>query len=224
LTSGRPALQSSSRPPPWQVSPTLRSSGTSKKWPLTFALFIHFAVTTETIIALVSAIAAGFSVLMAWHSASTARSALKLAEADHREKHDMLMVNLIDGTCWQNDNAEDYVAFACSFTNSANAPNTIVRIDLIVHAYDGEGNLSQAILGPSVLETTPLRDLKILSVPINLESRSTVSGWITFKVPKHLITKKRVDKYELASVTSLGERAVVESYLLRRLRNANRKA
>lgn len=180
-------------------------------------------MTTEAIIVLVSAIAAVISALMAWHSAATARSALKLAEADHREKHDSLRVYLIDGTCWQNDQAEDYVAFACSFTNSANAPNTIVRIDLIVHAYDREGNQSQAILDPIIQEMPSLWDLKTLLVPINLEPRSTVSGWISFKVPKHLITNRRVDKYELASVTSLGERAIVESYLLRRLRNDNRQ-
>lgn len=180
-------------------------------------------MTTETIIALVSALAAVISSLMAWHSAVTARNALKLAETDHREKHDNVRVYLIDGTCWQNNQVEDYVAFACSFTNSANAPNTIVRIDLIVHAYDDEGNLSQAILDPIIQETPPLWDLKTLPVPINLEPRSTVSGWISFKMPKHLITKKRVDKYEIASVTSHGERVIVESYLLRRLRNDNRK-
>lgn len=180
-------------------------------------------MTAEAIIVLVSAVAAVISALMAWHSAATARSALKLAEIDHREKHDSLKAYLIDGTCWQNEQAEDYVAFACSFTNSANAPNTIVRIDLVVHAYNGEGNLSHAILDPIIQETPPLWDLKTLSVPINLEPRSTVSGWISFKMPKHLVTSRRVDKYEIASVTSLGERAVVESYLLRRLKNDNRK-
>jgi hypothetical protein len=180
-------------------------------------------VTTDTTIAIVSCLAAVISALMAWHSSATAKRALKLAESDHREKHDALKVYLIDGACWRNDQAEDYVAFACSFTNSANAPNTVIRIDLITHAYDENGNVSQAILDPIVQEAPLLWDLKTLCVPINLEPRSTVSGWISFKVPKHLINKKRIDKYELASVTSLGERAIVESYLLRRLQNDNRQ-
>lgn len=180
-------------------------------------------MTTEIAIAIASCLAAIMSALMAWHSAATAKIALKLAETDHREKHDILKVYLIDGACWQSDLAENYVAFACAFTNSANAPNTVVRIDLIVHAYDEEGNLSKAVLHPIAQETPSLWDLKTLSVPINLEPRSTVSGWISFKVPKHLINKKKIDKYELASVTSLGERAIVESYLLRRLRNDNRQ-
>lgn len=163
------------------------------------------------------------SALFAGHSAITAKRALKLAETDHREKHDSLKVYLIDGAGWQTDQFQDYVAFACSFTNSANAPNTIVRIDLHVYACDGEGNLSEAILHPILLETPSLWDLKPLLMPINLESRSTVSGWVTFKLPRHLVSKKIIDKYELACVTSLGERATVESYLLRRLSHANRK-
>lgn len=179
-------------------------------------------MATETIIALVSALAAVISALMAWHSAATARTALKLAEADHREKHETVKPYLIDGVCWRNDQMEDYVSFACSFTNSANAPNTIVRIDLIAYAYDDDGNLSQAILNPVTQDTPPLWDLSKLPVPVNLEPRSTVSGWISFKVPKHMITNRRIDKYEVASITSLGERSIVESYLLRRLADANR--
>lgn len=175
------------------------------------------------IIAFVSCLAAVLSALLAWRSGATAKRALKLAEADHREKHDSLKVYLIDGTCWQNDQCDDYVAFACSFTNGANAPNTVVRIDLNVYAYDEEGTLSQAILQPLGQGSPSLWDLKPLLVPINLEPRSTISGWVTFKVPKHLIMKKRIDKYEIASVTSLGERAIVESYLLRRLSNENRQ-
>lgn len=180
-------------------------------------------MTIETTIAIVSCLAAVISAAMAWHSAATAKRALTLAEIDHREKHDTLKVYLIDGACWRNDQADDYVAFACSFTNSANAPNTIIRIDLITHTYDESGNISQAILHPIVQEAPPLWDLKTLCAPLNLEPRATVSGWISFKVPKHLINKKRIDKYELASVTSSGERAIVESYLLRRLTNDNRQ-
>ena len=187
------------------------------------ALCIYFFVTTETIIALVSCLAAVMSALVAWHSAASAKRSLKLAETDHREKHDSVKVYLIDGACWQSDQSDEHVAFACSFTNSATAPNTVVRIDLNVYAYDDEGSLSQAILQPMGEANPSLGDLKPFLVPINLEPRSTVSGWVTFKVPKRLLTKKRIDKYELTSVTSLGERAIVESYLLRRLRNDNRQ-
>lgn len=180
-------------------------------------------MTTETIISLVSCLAAVLSALVAWHSAATAKRALRLAETDHREKHDNLKVYLIDGACWRDEQSEDYVAFACSFTNSANAPNTVLRLELVTHAYDEEGNLSQAILPPIAQDAPLLWGLKPLELPINLEPRSTVSGWISFKVPKHLINNKRIDKYEIAAVTSLGERVVVESYLLRRLRNDDRQ-
>ena len=181
-------------------------------------------MTTETQIALVSAIAAIISALMAWHSAATARSTLKLAEADNKEKHETIKPYLIDGVCWQNDKLESFVSFACSFTNAANAPNTIVRMDLNVHAYDEEGNLSQVILDPIIEDTPSLWDLKKLPVPLNLEPRSTISGWISFKLPTHLVTKRRIDKYKIVSTTSLGKRAIVESYLLRRLTNDDRQA
>jgi len=160
---------------------------------------------------------------MAWHSAATAKSTLKLAEADHKEKHETIKPYLIDGVCWQNDKLENFVSFACSFTNAASAPNTIVRIDLNVYAYDEEGSLSQVILDPIIKDTPSLWNLKKLPVPVNLEPRSTVSGWTSFKLPAHLVTKKRIDKYELVSTTSLGKRAIVESYLVRRLTNDDRQ-
>lgn len=184
---------------------------------------IDSAVTTETKIALVSAVAAIISALMAWHSAATAKSALKLAEADHKEKHVTIKPYLIDSVCWQNDKLENFVSFACSFTNAANAPNTIVRMDLNVHAYDEEGNPSRVILNPIIEDAPSLWDLKKLPAPVNLESRSTLSGWISFKLPLHFVTKRRIDKYELVSTTSLGERVIVESYLLRRLTNDDRQ-
>jgi hypothetical protein len=164
----------------------------------------------ELEISLISALAAVVAALGAWRSAAIAKRALAITERDHLEKHESVRANLIDGVSWQNDKGEHFVSFACSYLNSANAPNSIAKVDLIVEAYDGTGMLSKAILDPYVQDVPSMWNLKKLPIPLNLETRSTVSGWITFKLPKQLVTNRRIEKYQVISMTTSGERAVVE--------------
>jgi hypothetical protein len=107
-------------------------------------------MTTETLIAIVSAFFAIISALAAWHSAVSAKRALKLAEIDHKEKHESVKIHLIDSVFWQNKELEKIVSFACRLTNGANTPNTITHMVMIVHAYSEAGSLSKVTLEPAL--------------------------------------------------------------------------
>lgn len=177
-------------------------------------------MTPDTLIAIGAAIAAIFSAFYAYRSADIAKRALKLSEADFREKHDSLMPYLIDAVTWKPSDSR-MASFACSFTNGATAPNTLIRIDLIIHVYDKQGVPSEIILNPNIGETPQQWNLTPLPIPLNLQPRSTVSGWINFRLPKNLYEEWRVDRYQILAVTSAGDRETIDVYLLKAIEDEN---
>lgn len=169
-------------------------------------------MTNETLIAVISSAAAIISAFAAW-------KALRIVETDYRERHDDIKIYLIDGLSWNSPSNEKYVLFALSFTNSANAPDSLVRIEVKVHVYDTAGNLSHVILGPTpelITEIVPWQ-LEPLKSSINLAPRNTVSGWVGFKLPMLFSENRSVDRYELIGITASGNKISVESYLLRKV-------
>lgn len=171
-------------------------------------------MTLDTLIAAGAAVAAIASAFYAYRSTDIAKRALKLSEADFREKHDSLMPYLIDAVTWKSGESR-MASFACSFTNGATTPNTLVRIDLVIHVYDKQGVPSEIILNPNTGSTPPKWDLTPLPIPLNLQPRSTVSGWISFKLPKNLFEGWRIDKYQILALTSTGEKETLDAYILK---------
>lgn len=174
-------------------------------------------ISNETLVAVVTTGAAVVSAVAAWRSQSIAKEAFRIARLDHRERHDDLKPYLIDGFSWKSRNGEKYVLFAMSITNSANAPESLVRVELKVYAYDSNGNSSHVILEPTpeiITDVIPW-SLEPLASPLNLNPRHTVSGWIGFKLPKLFTTSKTIERYEIVGITATGIRVVTESYLLR---------
>jgi hypothetical protein len=176
-------------------------------------------MTDETLIAVISAGAAIISALVSWRSFSVSREALRIAKIDHRERHEELKLYLIDGISWDARSGDTYVLFALSFTNSANAPDSLVRIEIKIYAYDSDGNLSHVILEPTptvVTEIVPWQ-LEPFRSPINFPPRHTVSGWIGFKLPTLFSKSRTIDRYELIGITATGNKVSVECYLLRKV-------
>jgi hypothetical protein len=68
----------------------------------------------------------------------------------------------------------------------------------------------------------PIAGLAFKELPLNLDSRATISGWFAYKLPDRLSQLPSVDKYELIFISSTGEHTKLEQYLLRRIeRNEN---
>ena len=184
------------------------------------SIWLYLAnLSTENLVSISSAIIAGISALIAWHSA---RRTLYLAELDHKEKHETIKIYLIDSVFWQNENVERFVSFACRVTNSATVSNTITKAIITIHGYDESGNLFKLELEPLTEESPNKWNLEKLPVPINFEPRTTKTGWISFKIPKHFIKSNRVDKYVLSAFTSYDKCVTVETYLPRRLKDEDR--
>ncbi|WP_162175052.1 hypothetical protein [Paraburkholderia mimosarum] len=124
------------------------------------------------------------------------------------------MPYLIDAVTWKSSDSR-MASFACSFTNGATTPNTLMRIDLVIHVYDKQGTPSEIILNPTTGDKPAPWNLTPLPIPLNLQPRSTISGWISFKLPKNLHDGRRIDRYQILAVTSTGERTTLDVYLLK---------
>jgi len=176
-------------------------------------------LTLPVIVAVVSAIAAVISAISAWRSSCAARKNLRITQAEFEERHDSIRAHLIDSISWDSPKGERIASFACSYSNAANAPNTLVRFELIVHGINSDGSKITVVLDPTMDNIPSQKGMSQLSVPLNLQARSTLSGWISFMLPAHLINTKRIDKYQVIAVTSTGKALILDCYLLSKRQN-----
>lgn len=167
-----------------------------------------------TLVNLVASIVAIFSALAAWRSSKAARENLRMAKIDFEEKHDFIRAQLVDSVTWQSQQGDRIASFACNYSNAANAPNTLARLELIVSAINSNGTSITVVLDPTSEITITHRGFPQLNVPLNLAARSTVSGWVSFKLPAYLVETKRIDKYQISATTSSGVALTLDAHVL----------
>lgn len=174
----------------------------------------------ELKISLLSALAALGSAYWAWGSARSARRTLAIAEEDAMSKQESIKPYLISSLRWQDESKSTYASFACTYTNSSNSPNTIEKIELIVHTFNVSGRANQILLSPT--QSTPKNsEFSLLPVPLNIDSRTTVSGWLTFRLPTSALGDLVIDRYEVSATTASGGRVSLNAYLIMDKRNEN---
>jgi hypothetical protein len=180
-------------------------------------------LSPEAVAAVVSALAAVASAAYSWRSNRIARRALHLAEQDHRERHAGLSAYLIEAAFWEDANSHRVVGFACTLTNTANAPTSVVRADLHMHVFDEAGNTSELILPPSESQEPVAGTLASLRFPLILKERESASGWIICAVPDRVVRSMTTERYQLVFLTSTSDKASVESFLLMKIRDGRRQ-
>lgn len=174
----------------------------------------------EMLIALVSAASAVVSGMYAFSSARTARRMYNIVKAEYIEKSTSISAYLIDSAYWKHSSDMTIVAFAVRLDNSANAPNSISIIELITHLHSDSSRSTKLVLEPCTEPGPPYWRLDNLSNVINLNPRSSLSGSIAFTLPSVASSSRRIEKYELVFTTSLGDRTIIESHILRRRKDA----
>ena len=111
---------------------------------------------------------------------------------------------------------ETFASFLISYTNTASVPNSINDIALHIMFFNNDGTIGESIISPEkkILMGNSENETDILQAPINIQPRSTVKGWMSFKLPNYLKENKRIDRYEVAATTSDNRRFITCSYLL----------
>lgn len=170
-------------------------------------------MTLELKISLLSVAAALGSAYWAWSSSRIAKRALELAEKEADSKEERVTPYLVNSIRWT-DAGKDFISFACSYTNGANVPTTLSKIDLVVHAFHISGRGEEILISPTNKEPND-SEFSLLPVPLNLEARATLSGWLTFQVPSAVLKDLVIDRYEIVATSWSGARTSLESYLVR---------
>lgn len=172
-------------------------------------------------IAVVAALISFGSLLVAFMSYRESRKALRITEAEFNERNLSVHAYLIDSFAFQ-ENGRKYCTFAISFTNQSSSPRSFSTLELEVEFYDEDGVYGKAIAAPDeIVIPLGLQDkYKRLDAPLNLASKETTSGWITFLLPASSHRKFRIDSYKVSGRTADGHESFVEAYLLRMVTDA----
>jgi hypothetical protein len=174
-------------------------------------------VDTTTAISIFSALLALASAVFAASSAKSARRSADLAEREQAERTKSLQAYLVDTAGYKGPDHEEVVAMCGTIANLASQANTVLRTQLVVHEYATSGEPSRLVLSPVEDIDPPGATLKRLAVPLNLQARSTATGWLTFVIPENFVSSKTLDKYELIFTDSLGGRTTLECYVVNRI-------
>ena len=177
-----------------------------------------------TLAAVASAIAALLSALYAAHSARAAAKSLALMQQDRNDKEKGLHAYLIDNAIFMQPSDKRSIAMACTLTNLASVPNAISAAELHVYEYQPSGVPLKLILRPSNVELPIPWDLGRFATPINLEPRSSKSGWLAFVLPDAFGVERVIDRCEILYSSAVGERASVETYLLKEIQYVGEKS
>ncbi|BBI98980.1 hypothetical protein FGKAn22_06730 [Ferrigenium kumadai] len=173
--------------------------------------------SAETIIAAVSAMAAVASAMYAWRASVIAKKALQIAQLDFNEKHGDIRPYLIDSMTWLSQAGDRHYSAACLFSNSSTSPITISNVELVLHIYDPSGKPVKIKVDPIQAITQLPKGLPQLNGQINLAPRTSISGWLTFKIPKHIVNTKRVDRYEIVGIDSMEKEVSIDAYVVKQV-------
>lgn len=177
-----------------------------------------------TLITAASAIAALLAALYAASSARSASKSLRLMQMDRSDKESGLQAYLIDSILWSDASGQRGIAMACSLTNLATVPNSVAAVELHVFEYQTSGTPVKLILRPSSAASPVEWDIQRFPVPTNLDSRASLTGWLSFQLPDVFGPNRQIDKCELSFATAAGGRVFVEQYLLKELEHVREKS
>lgn len=163
---------------------------------------------------------AALSLIIAILSLFNSRKAVAIAKADYDEKKLSIKPYLIDSFTFVQSNNE-YCFFAISYTNQSSSPQSFQKLELIIEFVDSNGIHSKASTGPcnDVHPSSVQPSYEKLKTPLNLQPKETISGWLTFKIPKTCSQKLDIERYTVQGITADGQNVNAESIILRHVEN-----
>jgi hypothetical protein len=181
-------------------------------------------IDLNTIISVASAVAALLSTLYAVSAARSAKRSATVSERQYTESTAGVAAYLIDAVSWKDPSGRQFVAVGCTLSNLATSQTSIVRTELRVHEYNRSGTAGSVILQPIRSNAPATESLSPMPELLNLNGRSTVSGWMTFQIPDNFSAERTIDKYELQFITATDRRTSISTHLMRQVEYASRES
>jgi hypothetical protein len=143
-----------------------------------------------------------------------------LSKKEHHEKYQEIIGYLINAFKWEQE-SQEYVSFAVSYTNKASSPNSFNEALLEIEYFDNDGFANKARLSPQIsqLPSSHTNELDELIFPLNIGPKESYSGWLTFLLPTSNFKKFHIDSYKILTTTPSGEQTTIKTYLIKKVMN-----
>mgnify|MGYP000014663353 CR=1 FL=1 len=108
-----------------------------------------------------------------------------------------------------------FLIFHIKLTNKANSKNTYnAELDLNYHTKDNINNIVKLKHQAELFSEIKHKDLTKLDTNIRLNEKEMTSGWLIFKLPKHL-HKNRIKKYSVSIYDTEKNTLKIDSYIVK---------
>lgn len=174
-------------------------------------------VDENTLIAASAAIAAWIAALFAYRSHRVSMRALDLSELESLAKKTNLSAYLADSfrVYDKNKNQVRYI-FSIAHSNKSETCDSITEVYLETFYVNSRNRVNHLITSHEQESGKWLKGNAMpAKLPIDIQSRSSVTSWFIFSIPSVAEEAKKIEKYRVVARNSIGEQAVVESYILR---------
>lgn len=183
---------------------------------------------TELILVGTSAIAAVFSVFMAWRSNLIARQALKLARVNQAKQEAPLSLYLVNGFRYRIRKKgvnRRLLGFSLSLTNTSTQPNSAVRIELHVDCVTSEGWKITYVLphDSSLAKQFIHADMTPFECPALLSPKESRSRWALFDESDVIPATARRDQHRIVVADVAQKTATVTSLIISELYDGDTK-
>jgi len=156
-----------------------------------------------------------FSAFLSTMSYFVSRSAHNMSKQQHKERYKDIVPYLVEAFKWSSKE-EFYISFALRFTNEATISNSIQNIELHLEYYDHNRHCGKAKISPS-FEIKPINlaeASEMLKIPLEMNSKSAKSGWISFKLPSLFSQDLEIDLYNIVATTTDGRTISVGTHII----------
>lgn len=163
----------------------------------------------------ISAFVALFSLVIAGLSYANSRKALKITQYDHQEKFRSIQSYLVQSFSFTHHQRK-YCSFAITYSNLASQGQSISTIDLEIEGFDANGLFNRLILpiNSAVIPKGLAEGYRKIVPPLNLSAKESVSGWVTFALPRETDVRIRIEQYKVIGKLPTGENCEVISHIM----------
>lgn len=153
------------------------------------------------------------ALIVSWRGYVLAKKANHIAEQNYKAQIKEISPYLIESMKWKDDE-KIYVSFAVSYTNEATIQNSISDIRLKLHFNSSQKKYPDLTIPPSTVSPEFGGQYKTLNFPMLLTGRETISGWVTFALPKQTLNNTTVEAYKLEAITATGNVVTTKTNLV----------
>jgi hypothetical protein len=173
----------------------------------------------ELLVAVLAVSAAWVAALFAYRSFKVTKRALELAESESAAKKSNITAYLADSfRVVQQESGDSRYVFSIAYSNKSETNDSITEIQLETFYVNSANRLNHLISAhePSS-DQWLVGSAKPAILPINIPARSAMTNWFVFGIPAVAEDAKQIKKYRVVARNSIGQEAVVESYILRKI-------